>query len=207
MTSTKSAKTLKRATNTSKKVAAKKVAKVSSLSKEATMAKVVAVVKDRGHQLRSLSDVEVLQVRPGYLFRNNRITSEPAVVVVINPRDRGRKNSFPKRLRGVPVQVRMATPVEQLQQFAPEADPGSSVVGVATTEDADLARPGWDLMESADVNSTGGDPGISADDFSGLAEYVPPAGVKLLKFKDAMTVTCHVRPCRTSASASHPLFS
>jgi hypothetical protein len=153
------------------------------------MAKVVSVVKKRGDELRSISGVDVYDVRPGYLFRNNHITSKPAVVVVIDPRDRERgKSLIPKKLGSVPVQVKMATPIEQLRRQAPESD-----TIAATDTEPDLALPGWDMMQGdADENT---ESSLSSDDDdSKFVKYLPPDGVKLLKVKEAMNVTCHVSP-------------
>lgn len=159
-----------------------------ALGREA-MAKVVSVVKKRGDELRSIPGVYVYNVRPGYLFRDNHITSKPAVVVVIDPRDRERgKSLIPNRLGGVPVQVKMATPAEQLRRHAPEADiPG------AVDAESDLALPGWDMMQGDADEDVESDPSFD-DDSSKFVEYVPPDGVKLLKVNEVMRVTCHVSP-------------
>jgi hypothetical protein len=155
------------------------------------MSKVVSVVKKRGDTLRSLPGLEVYNVRPGYFFKNNRITSEPAVVVVIHPRDKELgKRLVPKRLGGVPVQLRMASPTEQIRRVMPEADFASDA-----DAEAGLATPGWDMMQGDD-EGTEADPGFASDDPgpSKLVSYEPPPGGTLLDVTEAMKVTCHVSP-------------
>jgi len=159
-------------------------------SLDEAMAKVVSVVKRRGDTLRSLPGLEVYNVRPGYLFKNNRITPEPAVVVVVHPRDKDiGKRVVPKRLGGVPVQVRMASPAEQIRRAMPESD----FVANADAESS-LATPGWDIMSDGDEGAEA-DPGFESDD-TDSSKFVPyePPGSELLDITEAMKVTCHVSP-------------
>jgi hypothetical protein len=189
--STKKKSGAKKATKSRRQPASKPRAttKRQPASGKEAMAKVVSVVKSRGDELRSISGVYAYNVRPGYLFKDNHITSKPAVVVVIDPRDRARKSLIPNKLDGVPVQVKMATPAEQLRRHAPEADiPG------AVDAESDLALPGWDMMRGDADEDVESDPSFDEQDASKLVEYVPPDGVKLLKVNEVMKVTCHVSP-------------
>jgi hypothetical protein len=73
-------------------------------------APVAAAVQEARERLQGRTDV--LAVRDGYLFRNGWITPDPAVVVVLTNRASGTPADLglPAHLRGVPVDVRAATP-------------------------------------------------------------------------------------------------
>lgn len=188
----KSRKSSKSVAKSSTKTSGVKSAeKAKSQPGREAMAKVVSVVKKHGDSLRNVSGLEVFNVRPGYLFKNNQITPKPAVVVVINPRDRARKNRIPNKLGGVPVQVRMATPAEQLRRTAPDSD---FLATPAASAGADLAMPGWDMMQGDADDEMESDSGDDDEDSAKFIKYVPPAGVELLQVKEAMKVTCHVSP-------------
>jgi hypothetical protein len=63
----------------------------------------------------------VLTARPGYQFRNGRITGEPAIVVTVT-RKRARvpaDQELPKEIDGIPVDVRPSTAMQRLRAKAP----------------------------------------------------------------------------------------
>lgn len=170
-------------------------AKRSSSTSEG-FARVIEVLRRHAHKLLGIQGVRVIgQPRPGYRKVNDRLTTQRAIVVTIDPRDRLKKDLLPKSLGGVPVDVRMATPVEQRRLSISEArsleavDP--SVKMASLTEN--LALPGWDVMkdEEESVGETGA--GLEAVTAPRLP-YKPPPDVKLLKVNDKMRVICHVSP-------------
>src|SRR6185437_5242143 len=68
--------------------------------------------------LDALQAQGVFSVRPGYLFRGGWITRQPAIVVTV---DRNSKDlDLPAEIQGVPVDVRRATPLEQLRFEKPD---------------------------------------------------------------------------------------
>lgn len=163
-------------------------------SKGEGFARVIEVLKRHAHKLLGISGLRIIgQPRPGYRTVNNQLTTQKAIVVTIDPRDRSKKNLIPKSLAGVPVDVRMATPVEQRQMSISEARSLESVdpvVKMASLTEG-LALPGWDLME--DGQESVDEEGLEAVTLPRLP-YEPPPDVELLKVKDKMRVTCHVSP-------------
>lgn len=159
----------------------------------AGFAKVIEVLKRHAHKLLNIPDVKIIgQPRPGYRRVNNQLTTQKAIVVTIDPRYRSKKDSIPKSLGGIPVDVRMATPVEQRQMSVSEArdleavDPTAKMASL--TEG--LALPGWDLMKDEEE-------GVDEEGLEAVAArlpYEPPPDAELTKVKDKMRVTCHVSP-------------
>jgi phosphatidylserine/phosphatidylglycerophosphate/cardiolipin synthase-like enzyme len=93
----------------------------------------------------------VLSIRPGYRMQNDWPTDEPAIVVITSAE--AGQLSLPRQIEGYPVDVRPATPVEQLrykepQRYAtlaaqraelqasafPEVDPGEEALAEAFPE-------------------------------------------------------------------------
>jgi pimeloyl-ACP methyl ester carboxylesterase len=134
--------------------------------------------------LRGL-DERVLEVRLGYQFdADGWITDRPAVVVVVRPDASGRVGTLrqppPAEVDGVPVDVALATPVEQLDAAGLRSDTARPVF----PED-DLLRPGQQAVPAS----------VPAGEERGATvPYHPAQGAHLTAVKDAMTVTCHVSP-------------
>jgi sugar-specific transcriptional regulator TrmB len=164
-------------------------------SKAEGFARIIEVLKRHAHKLLGISGVRVIgQPRPGYRKVNNQITTQHAIVVTIDPRDRLKKDLIPKSLGGIPVDVRMATPLEQRRVSISEARGVLESVGPAVRMMENLALPGWDLMKD-------GEEAVGETDEEALEAvtaprlpYKPPPDVELLKVKDKMRVLCHVSP-------------
>lgn len=166
-------------------------------SKSEGFARIVEVLRRHAHKLLGIPGVRVIgQPRPGYRKVNDRITTQRAIVLTIDPRDRLKKELFPKSLGGVPVDVRMATPSEQRRQSGLKGGSLESINATAKMASLtdDLALPGWNLMKDEEevVGET------DEDELEAMAAssipYKPPPDVKLLKVKAKMRVTCHVSP-------------
>ena len=132
----------------------------------------------------------VFSVRPGYLFRGDWITRQPAIVVTV---DRNSEDlSLPTEIQGVPVDVRRATPLEQLRfenpgAFArlaahrlelragafPELDPAGPPVPVEVPR-----APGGAGVGGAKPN----------------LPYSGPPNVQLSQVTDTFTMTCSASP-------------
>jgi hypothetical protein len=138
--------------------------------------RVIAVIRARGRELRSLPGV--VDVRPGIRFRHGWPTGEPAVVVVVEQKrdDVPADQRLPAEIDGVPLDVAAATPLQLLRRDDPR-------LAERLQPEEPLLLPGEaPVIEAA------------ADDERGALAYVPPPGVRLDEITDAMTVTCHVSP-------------
>jgi hypothetical protein len=155
--------------------------------------KIVAVIEKYGSDLRSYPDV--VNIRAGYRFRNGWFTdpAQPAIVVSVlekkPPSALKRKAVLPKTFHGIAVDVKPATPLEQVRHLGASAGLVASLT--AKTEAAagdDLALPGWEFARqlvpaTAALTATGG-----------LLPYKKPPGLKLNSVTDAMTVICCASP-------------
>jgi pimeloyl-ACP methyl ester carboxylesterase len=139
-----------------------------------SFADVRTVINEHANSLRNLP--AVFDVRPGYRFKDDWITNQPAVIVVVTDTSRLEDRSIPPQIDGVPVDVCLADPFEQVQasselrSLAPQIEPRRFLV------------PG----ETPTVEEDGAD--------RSLTDYQPPTGVSLDEIDDVMKVTCHVSP-------------
>lgn len=76
---------------------------------------VIETIQNQGDTLRNLAGV--LGVRPGFRIENGRVTDEPAIIVVTQPR--AEIGQIPSELNGISVQTQTATPLEQLEGVIP----------------------------------------------------------------------------------------
>jgi hypothetical protein len=141
------------------------------------MADVQAAIRIHGEDLLSIPGV--ISVKPGYRFKNGRITSDPAVIVKV---DRKRDESelagavVPKRLGKILVDVLDANPLAQYR----------------VQRDQELAGPGgapeaWRISTALPGEEE--EPG--GDDLAGpLLPYVPP-DEPASEVNQVMTVICH----------------
>lgn len=142
-----------------------------------TMADVQAAIRIHGEDLLSIPGV--ISVKPGYRFKEGRITSEPAVIVKV---DRKRDESelgdavVPKRLGKVKVDVLVADPLSQfrMQRDQESAGPG----GTPEPWRISMALPG-------EGEDDGGDESAGP-----LLPYVPP-DEPASEVDEEMTVVCH----------------
>jgi len=151
-------------------------------SQDAAFATIRDVIARRSPELLGLPGV--LAVRPGYRFRNDWITNEPCIVVLVLRKiadaDLPDSSRLPERLDGVPVDVAPAGPVEQLL--------ASGKIAALTPED--LANPfGYAL------------PGVQqpaheafAAELIRTSKYKPPPDASLDPISGPMNVLCHVSP-------------
>ena len=128
----------------------------------------------------------VVSIRPGYRMENGWPTKERAVVVIRSKDATGL--SFPSELEGVKVDVREATPVEQLrhgepERFAklaaqrPELGPGAfPEVDPAAAPDAAAAQP------------------VFAPEAAKPQIQYTPASVPLEAVSGKLSFTCHASP-------------
>ncbi len=127
----------------------------------------------------------VLGVRAGYLFQNGAITSIPAVVVAVKPSPGEKfdkeaiksKLGIPSTVDGVPVDIEIADPFQQLLSSGEEAVP--------------LLRRRPNLLID-EIQATG----VEAELLEAVPviTYEPPPNGDLSPVTGAMTITCHVSP-------------
>ena len=136
---------------------------------------VIAAIRVHGEELLALPSV--LFVRPGFRFRYGKLTTQPAVVVVVaNKQDVALlavRDLVPRKLGNVVIDVVPANPKEQLQfqqQFEAVLTPESRI---------SLALPGDD-DEAAKL-------------FAPMKPYVPP-NIPLAPVNETMRVVCHASP-------------
>jgi pimeloyl-ACP methyl ester carboxylesterase len=135
----------------------------------------------QANEARLRSFAGVIDVRPGFEYKDGWSTGKPAVVVVVEQKLAGSalrpEQRLPETVDGVPVDVTTATPHEQI---AARGLRGESVPALAEAEP--LLRPGETMTPVEAVAERGREP------------YHPPAGVPLNEVSDAMKVLCHVSP-------------
>lgn len=129
----------------------------------------------------------VVDVRAGYLFQDGAITSTPAVVVAVRslPGKSFNKNAIatelgiPRTLDGVPVDLEIADPFQQL------------IMATPMTEAAPLIRRRPKLLID-EIQETG----VEAELLEAVPviTYEPPPNGDLSPVTGAMTITCHVSP-------------
>jgi len=127
----------------------------------------------------------VLGVRAGYLFQNGAITSIPAVVVAVKPSPGEKfdkeaiksKLGIPSTVDGVPVDIEIADPFQQLLSSGEEAVP--------------LLRRRPNLLID-EIQATG----VEAELLEAVPviTYEPPSNGDLSPVTGPMTITCHVSP-------------
>ena len=144
------------------------------------------VIATEGTRIKNF--LGVIDIRPGYRFKDGWITDEPAIVVVVRrklPLERVPENErIPTQIQGIPVEVTSATPVVQLQ-------PESTTRGFAQSlipPEYQPALPGWELDEERASRS------LEYASRAASQPYVPPPGLRLDAVEGAMTVTCHASP-------------
>jgi phospholipase D-like protein len=171
-------------------------AKTTKAATVRAFARVVEAIRKHGHKLLSVPHVNVgpEDIRPGYQFRNGKITNTAAIVVSIHPRDRNKKGRLPKKLGGVPVRVKIMTPLEQLEKIsggAASAVESDAPIFTEASQVNELALPAWDLMESEnEANNVA----VEEDTTSKPKPKYTPHPDELIEIKDAMNVLCHVSP-------------
>ena len=148
-----------------------------------------AIAAARKHRARLMQLPHVRDVRAGYKFKHGRITSTPAVVVVV---DRKIKRlppdaSIPFVVDGIPTDVATADPFERLRA----AGAGDEAAAMAVTREPrllidDLQRP-FDFAQGRPERE-------AIEELARPISYKPPADGDLSEVTGAMTVTCHVSP-------------
>lgn len=139
---------------------------------------VIAAIRLHGQELLAIPGV--LFVRPGFRFRDGKLTTEPAVVVTVaNKQDLAAiatRDLLPQKLGRAVVDVVPANPREQLrfQQIV-------SAFGFATSR-LSVALPGE--LDDNEAN---------AFFLAPIKPYVPPS-VPLAAVTEQMTVVCHASP-------------
>lgn len=138
---------------------------------------VIAAIRLHGEELLAIPGV--VFVRPGFRFRNGKLTTEPAVVVgVASKQDIGSlviRDLVPRKLGSVIVDVVPANPIAQLlfKTGVSKFDGSESRLS--------LVLPG----ENNETEATGS--------FAPIHAYVPP-DVPLNPVTENMTVVCHASP-------------
>jgi hypothetical protein len=138
---------------------------------------VVAAIRLHGQELLAIPGV--LFVRPGFRFRDGKLTTQPAVVVSVASKQDleyiAVRDLVPRKLGRAVVDVVPASPKEQLQF--------KQLVNAFANVESRLgfARPGEDLGTETTAF------------FAPLEPYVPP-NVPLAEVTENMTVVCHASP-------------
>jgi hypothetical protein len=139
---------------------------------------VIAAIRLHGQELLAIPGV--LFVRPGFRFRDGKLTTEPAVVVTVENKQElaaiATRDLLPQKLGRAVVDVVPANPREQLrfQQIVKAFGFASSRLSVALPGELD-------------------DNEANAFFFAPIKPYVPPS-VPLAAVTEQMTVVCHASP-------------
>ncbi len=150
-----------------------------------TLDQVARLIPGHANALRAPG---VFSIRPGYFVRDGWVSREPAIVVTV---DRRLPNpTLPARIGGVPVDVRRATPFEQLRfenraAFARLAAYRPELRGGAFPEFDPNGAPIADGGRPAAGAPAPTKPGIP---------YTAPDGVSLDRVTDTLTITCSASP-------------
>lgn len=130
-----------------------------------------------------LTQPGVLSIRPGYRLENDWPTMQPAIVVVKSPS--AGDIPLPSSIEGVPVDVRVADPAEQLRHDDP-------------VRYAKLAARHPELRDGAlpEVGPDVADEGAAAPAVAAAKPHMPyaPASVPLAPVTGRLTFTCHASP-------------
>ena len=121
----------------------------------------------------------VLDLRPGYKLENDWPTTQPAIVAVV-ANDAGAVH-LPSQVDGIPVDVRRATPVEELAARDPE---GVARLAQSRPEFRGGAFEGTAIDPEAEEERGAGKPEI---------DYTP-ASVKLKRVTGTFPIVCHASP-------------
>ena len=136
---------------------------------------------------RLLKYPNVLDVRPGFKFRDGWITDEPAIVVTVAkkvPRDQlDAEDVIPEEIDGLPVDVAPADPIQQLRAATAAPRAAARAAVAAVPEEEPLILPGVEPEEAAAPPRGPAGHG-----------YRKPDGLQLKAVRAAMTVTCHSSP-------------
>lgn len=138
------------------------------------------VIQKHLHQLEREG---VIQVRAGFRVAAGRPTGEPAIVVKVLNKDPGLPAAahLPRSIEGIPVDVRQATPFEQLKVFSPAA-------AAALERTPEFESPQWEY-----------DYGQLASIAAFAARALPrvpyrPASVPLDEVNAVLSINCHASP-------------
>ena len=154
--------------------------------------RIAAILEKHGNELRTYPGV--VGMRPGYRFRDGWFVHPAQAVVVVSvldkkPASKLKGKVLPKKFYGVGVDVKPATPLEQVKYMGGSAE---LVASLAARTDAaasdDLALPGWEFAPPIAPTSAA----LTAA--AGLLPYKKPPNLKLNAVTDAMTVTCCASP-------------
>jgi hypothetical protein len=143
-------------------------------------------VADR-YRAELLQFPNVIDVRPGYKFRDGWVTDTPSVVATVlrkEPPEALGNKVLPAEIDGVPTDVAPATPAEQLRHQA--ARGGTRAALPPEVEAEPLLEPGDDPNAVADATTRAAG--------SGGREYREPPHLKLTAVGGAMTLLCHASP-------------
>lgn len=166
--------------------------KLTSETAEA-FARISQIIEENREQFYQNKDV--VSVRPGFRFAQGWITKEPAIVVSVHrklaPAFLEKGEMLPPAVRGFPVDVKPASPLESLSARNDEDSKEMAKI-VASAEMAGL------YFSSAD--GFGRERGSEEESFESITEavsdigYREPSDIRLDEVTGAMTVTCHVSP-------------
>jgi hypothetical protein len=127
----------------------------------------------------------VVSIRPGYRMENDWPTKEPAVVVV---RSKGAAGlSFPSEVEGVKVDVREATPVEQLRHGEPER------FAKLAAQRPELGPGAFPEVDPAAPDAAAAQPVFAPEAAKPQIQYTP-ASVPLEAVSGKLSFTCHASP-------------
>ncbi len=149
-----------------------------------TLERVTQIIATHAAALRAPG---VFSLRPGYRCRDGWITREPAIVVVVDRR--APRPSLPAAIAGIPVDVRRATPAEQLRFAEPRT---FAEVAAGRPELQGGAWPELDLTRAASGELAPPPPPGAAAKPS--LPYTAPAGVALDPVTGPCTIVCHASP-------------
>jgi phosphatidylserine/phosphatidylglycerophosphate/cardiolipin synthase-like enzyme len=145
-----------------------------------------------GRGIDKLKKPGVISVRPGYVFEHGWITDRRAIVVTTDPKKyESLLQTLPKELDGLPVEIRPATPAQQLRIANP-----TLFASLAETRH-ELRLPQFDdevFVSRSNFPRTLAAALEAARPRKPQIKYTPAPGVTLDPVQEQMTLTLHVSP-------------
>jgi hypothetical protein len=170
--------------------------RLNLLAEQKKFREIASIIQNHGSELRAYPGV--VGIRPGYRFRNGWFTHPAQPVIVVSVREKMplsqlKGKALPKKFYGIGVDVKPASPLEQVKYLGGSS---SLVASLVSRTDAaagdDLALPGWQFEPEVVPSSAAAS--VTASAAAGLLPYKKPPNLKLDAITDAMTVTCCASP-------------
>ena len=144
-----------------------------------------SAIKRHGERLLAIPNV--IEVRPGFKFKEGWITNQPAIVVTVlrkvSPGELKPRERIPAEIDGIPTDIAPASPVEQLQHLAPKMRGG-----IVTPPLSQFFLPGAEAAKGPAASNAVR--GLAANN----KNYKKPPKVQLKEVNEKVNLICHASP-------------